>query len=126
MKTNRLFRITVLEGFGRLGIATVCMMVAAAAPAASVAIEDFENDLIEAPAVKTGWESKAGEFSSASIVRTTANVKRGVGAGEITFEVKPGSWALVQKKYEGAEWLSRGPKAISFWLRGGGTGKMTV
>ena len=32
----------------------------------------------------------------------------------------------MQKKVEGAEWLGRGPRAISFWLKGGGTGKMTV
>jgi hypothetical protein len=49
-----------------------------------------------------------------------------VGAGPIEFSVKPGGWALVQKKVEGSEWLARGPKAISFWLKGGGSGKMTV
>lgn len=101
-------------------------MAAAAMQAASVALEDFETDLVEAPAVKTGWESKAGEFSSAQITRSTTEVKRGAGSGQVVFEVKPGSWALVQKKFEGAEWLARGPKAISFWLRGSGAGNLTV
>lgn len=110
----------------RYAMAGVWLMAAAAMQAASVALEDFETDLVEAPAVKTGWESKAGEFSSAQITRSTTEVKRGAGSGQVVFEVKPGSWALVQKKFEGAEWLARGPKAISFWLRGSGAGNLTV
>ena len=126
MKTNLNTRTMAIQTSLRLVVAGFCLVTAAAAQAESIALEDFENDLAEAPAVKTGWESKSGEFSSASMQRSTTDVKRGAGAGEIKFDVKPGSWALVQKKYEGAEWLKRGPKAISFWLRASGAGKMTV
>jgi hypothetical protein len=97
-----------------------------AAETSGVILEDFETDLTHAPAVKTGWEANGGQFSTAKLQRVLTNAKSGTGAGEIEFSVKPGSWALVQKKVEGAEWLARGPKAISFWLKGGGAGKMTV
>jgi hypothetical protein len=116
----------MLETFAGFAVALLCAMAPAALPGASAAIEDFEAELQMAPAVKTGWESKGGEFSKASMARSVSNVKRGAGSGEITFEVKQGSWALVQKKVEGAAWLSQAPKAISFWVRGGGVGKMTV
>lgn len=115
--------IQTLAGFA---VAAVCVMAPAQSPGASAAIEDFEAELLVAPAEKLGWESKGGELSKASLTRSTSNVKRGAGAGEIAYEVKAGSWALVQKKVEGAAWLSQAPKAISFWVRGGGGGKMTV
>lgn len=123
--------------FGMItGLAGMCVMAAesgeVAAPESvtggsqvSAMIEDFETELAKAPAVQTGWESNGGQFSTATISRV-AEVKNGVGAGQIGFEVKPGSWALVQKKVQGADWLGRGPKAISFWLKGNGSGKMTV
>jgi hypothetical protein len=95
------------------------------APGTTAMIEDFELELTRVPDVKTGWESNGGPFSTATITRI-AEAKAGVGAGEVGFDVKPGGWALVQKKVEGADWLGRGPKAISFWLKGGGSGKMTV
>lgn len=91
----------------------------------SAMIEDFEADLKKVPEAKTGWECNSGDFSTASIARV-AEAKSGTGAGQLGFEVKPGGWALVQKKVEGADWLGRGPKAISFWVKGMGTGKMTV
>jgi hypothetical protein len=97
-----------------------------ATESSGVVLEDFENDLVGVSTAKTGWESNGGQFSSAKLQRIVANAKNGTGAGEIDFSVKPGGWALVQKKVEGAEWLQRGPKAISFWLKGGGAGKMTV
>ena len=98
---------------------------ATGASEASVMIEDFEADLKKVPEVKTGWESNEGPSSKASLTRV-GDAKDGTGAGQIGFDVKPGSWALVQKKVEGAEWLNQKPKAVSFWLRGSGSGKMTV
>ena len=107
-------------------VAIFCVAAAVAASGANIMIEDFESELVLAPGVKTGWESNGGEFSTALLSRSMSDAKSGGGAGAIAFNVKPGSWALVQKKIEGAEWLTRGPKAISFWVKGEGTGKMTV
>lgn len=90
-----------------------------------VVVEDFEKELEKAPAVSTGWESNGGGGSTALVTRI-GDAKNGSGAGQVAFDVKPGGWALVQKKVEGAEWLSREPKAISFWLKGSGAGEMTV
>lgn len=124
------YRYRAGESFKRLAVISFCslaliQLIAQEEPKPPVVIEDFEAELTEAPAVKTGWESNGGSFSTAKITRTT-DVKNGVGAGQIVFDVKPSGWALVQKKIEGAEWLKMGPKAVSFWLKGGGAGSVTV
>lgn len=100
-------------------VATLCTMAAMTASAASVAIEDFESESAN------NWESKGGEGSTASII-WVKDAKRGGGAGQVTFNIKSGSWAQVQKKIAGAEWLKLEPKAISFWLKGEGAGEVTV
>jgi hypothetical protein len=127
MKSNRVVQWIALETLAMvLAMSTVAtaqtgeMKAAEGEAKPGAIIEDFEKELVKYPDEKTGCQ-----FSTASIARS-ADVKNGVGAGEITFNVKPGSWALVQKKIEGSEWLGRGPKAISFWVKGGGSGNMTV
>jgi len=109
-----------------LALAACCALAAGAACGATVMIEDFENELARAPAVKSGWETNGAPGSTASIIRNLADAKAGKASGEVALDVKAGGWALVQKKIEGEEWLSRQPRAISFWLKGGGSGEVTV
>lgn len=116
---------TLLAQFS-MPIAAMFLAVSAmTAQGASVAIDDFETDLEKVSELRTGWEAKGSELSTATILKIS-DAQRGGGAGEVTFDVKPGGWALVQKKVGGSDWLKRQPKSISFWLKGGGAGKMEV
>jgi hypothetical protein len=107
-----------------LGASCIAVMTFAAS-AGSVPIENFEEELVLYPPELTGWEAKGDQFSTATIAKGP-EAKNGSGGGTLAFEVKPGAWALVQKKIEGAEWLKLSPNAISFWLKGSGVGSMEV
>jgi carbohydrate binding protein with CBM11 domain len=115
MKSKWIFQCTALAS----ALATVT------APAANVVLEDFEGELQVAPAAQAGWESKGGDTSTAAISKV-ADAKNGSGAAAIAFDVKSGSWALVQKKVEGADWLKSQPSSITFWVKGSGSGKLEV